>query len=560
MVVVEGEVIMSNENKPVRYYVHSTHCKYKDDSARNAVVVKEEICKVVDGKEQWIPHLQIYRNPTREFYVTLPQYRNHQYKKEFESLDHLETFRCRDSDLHDAVARALGFSVWKTKYAPLKTLCVSPYIYGADIDTETLIKQAYLAKQPAGKSVKYTAGAFDIETEVVGEKRINVITFIHEHEVYTGALKAFCNNYDKEHDRFTPATKEDCLKVIDEIIGDELRKHQFNLHFEILDTELDLIKWIFARIHECKTDIIGIWNIGFDIPKILDRLTKLGVNPADVMCPLDLPKEFRYCKFSEDTKKAEHIADKWHWLNLTGYSQFIDSMCLYARIRKVDGRDVSYSLDYISNKELGQGKLHLGEITNHRYSQTYEFLKYIAYNINDVLIMQLMEWKNHDIGTMLGLSDCSLLKNFSKQTVMVRDGDYVYAKANGYIPASATLDMYTEWDGDMPKAGGTVLPPEKAVGVGINALKGINRTTQVSITTNDLDESSMYPSTLRAFNISKETYYGSVLGINGYDKSAIEVFGSALNQPNISAVHLFKTFFNMPDYDEMLKLYEEQSK
>ena len=165
--------------------------------------------------------------------------------------------------------------------------------------------------------------------------------------------------------------------------------------------------------------------------------------------------------------------------------------------------------------------------------------------------MQLMEFKNHDIDSLIGLSDCSLLKNFSKQTVMVRDGDYVYALENGHVPASVGPSMYTEWDSQMPKAGGTVLPPEKAVGARVPVLKGVEAPTQVSLFVNDLDESSMYPSALKLANISKETYYGSILNINGHDKSTIELLGLATISPEAYSVQAYKYFLNLPDYEEM---------
>ena len=76
----------------------------------------------------------------------------------------------------------------------------------------------------------------------------------------------------------------------------------------------------------------------------------------------DVPKQYRYASYKEDISKTDHFTDKWHWMSITGYSQFLDSMCLYARLRKVSGREVSYKLDDIANKELGQGKLHFGEM------------------------------------------------------------------------------------------------------------------------------------------------------------------------------------------------------
>jgi hypothetical protein len=551
------------------YYIHS--CSHKSrDSRDNAIIVREDVCTTdEDGTEHWEPALRIIRDPERPFYITLPQYRTHDFKKEFEEKSKLEEFRCKDSELRERLALALDLPPWKSKYMSIKELCESPYVYGADIDTETLVKQAYLKRQPEGKSAKITVGALDIETEVVGNKRINVVTFIHERDIYTVALKEFCKIYSNSDDileldtnvRPRQATRDECLQVIDRVIGTEIKKNNFNLHFELADTELDLLLQIFKHIHECKTDVIGIWNIQFDIPKILKELEVLGVNPTSVFCPKEVPPELRVCKFVEDNNPhAEHIVDKWHWFNCTSYSQYIDSMCLYGRLRKVNGRDIKYSLDYISNKELGQGKLHLGEITNHRYSQQYDFLRYIAYNINDVLIMQLMEFKNHDIETLLGLSDCSLLKNFSKQTIIVRDGDYVYAQENGHVPSSASLNMFTVWDTVMPKVGGTVLPPEKAVGTRIAALKGMECKTQVSIMNDDLDETSMYPTATRVLNISKETCYGTVLGVNGFDTGYVELLGMASISPSAYCMQACETFFGLPGYEELEKEFNLEEK
>jgi len=548
--------------KTAHFYVHSCHHKSKYPH-ENAIIVKEDVCTIDDdGNEHWEPKLNIIKDPVRPFYITLPPYRNHNYKKEFEEKTKLEEFRCHDSELRERLAFALGIPSWKSKYISIKELCASPYVYGADIDTETLVKQAYLKKQPEGKSAKLTVGAFDIETEVVGDRRINVITFIHEHDIYTVALKEFCKIYSSTDDileldtdvRPRQATTEECIEAVHRIIGNEITRNNFTLHFQMAETELELIETIFEYIHKCKTDIIGVWNILFDIPKVLERLEVLGVDPCDIFCPPEVPRSLRVCKFVEDANPhAEHITDKWHWFNCTSYSQFIDSMCLYGRLRKVNGRDIKYSLDYISNKELGQGKLHLGEITNHRWSQEYDFLRYIAYNINDVLIMQLMEFKNHDIETLVGLSDCSLLKNFSKQTVIVRDGDYVYAQDNKHVPSSAGLDMFTEWDRIMPKAGGTVLPPEKAIGTRISVLQGSPDETQISIMNNDLDETSMYPTAIRVLNISKETYYGTVIGINGFPISHIELLGMASIAPDAYCMQACENFFGLPGYEEIEK-------
>ena len=547
--------------KPIRFYVHSTHCKYGDDPARNAVVVKEKIKRVNENNEiEWIDSLNIIRDPVRPFYITAKPYRDHTFKKEFEDIGKLEQFQCRDSELVASVASALGYGPWMQRKFSLRQLCNSPYTYACDIETEVFIKQQYMDRTPTGEVVSLTVGCLDIENEVTENGKINVITFIHEHDIYTVALEEYCRIYHEDTKSFTKASRDDCLKVINEMLGGEFTKHNFTLHFHIADNELSLITWIFERIHERKTDFIGIWNMNHDIPKIIERIQELGGDPKEIMCPQDVPPELRYCRYHRDDRVTDHFTDKWHWLHLTGYSQFIDSMCLYARLRKVYGRDSSYSLDYISTKELGQGKLHFGDITNHYHAQNYDFLRYIAYNINDVLIMQLMEWKNHDAAALHALCGMSVPSQFNSQTVLVRNDEYHYGLTKGKIPASCGSEMFTQYDAVMPKAGGAVLSPAKAVGVGIKAVKGCNHTTQVSVLTNDLDVSSMFPSILSAFNISKETRLSTILQVNGHSHEELEILCAGLNQPDVAAMEICGIFYGYPSYTELLSIVNNHFK
>lgn len=475
------EKVLKNRYK---FYVSSWHCK-QDDA--NAVGVKEKILEEYeDGTTEVLDHLNILEDPIRPFWVTKEEFRNHDYKKEFEDEDKLDKYTCHDSQLETMIERVLNLK-HSFRRRTLRQICDSPYVYGADIDTETLIKQWYANHEPIGKKPGFSRGGLDIEAEVRDEKRINIITFIHEHKVYTCALREYCR-IDLGNEEFKMASEEDCLKVIHELLGFYFDKHHFELVFSIQDTELDLIRWTFDRIHECKTDYISIWNMGFDIPKIIERIEALGEDPSSILCHPDVPYKYRFVDWYEDKSSVAHFTDKWHWCTIAGYSQFIDGMCLYARLRKVYGRDSSYSLDDISTKELGHGKLHFGNITNHWYMQHYRFLEYIAYNINDVMIMQLMEWKNNDQVAMTSLIPMSLPRQFARQTVIVRNDAYNYGRERHRIVASAGTSMFTDYDKMQIKAGGTVLPPNKAIGVGIDAVEEFPRKTQVAVHVNDLDE------------------------------------------------------------------------
>ena len=547
---------MSAENdgiKVVPAWVHTWHTKKPEC---NCVGVKEKVMTFTpDGKVEHKDRIRIYNDPMRPFWVTKPQYRTHQYKKEFGDVEECDRYVCHDSELEFRLASALGY--YSSRKMNLRMLCNSPYVYGADIETAVLIKQSYLANMPAGIVPKYSVGGLDIENEVTGEERINIITFIHEDHIYTGVTREHAK-LEYEPDKFRDATKEEFLEVIYKLLGFYFDRYHFKLTIEILPDELSLIKWIFARIHENKTDFVGVWNLSYDIPKIIERIEKLGGDLEEIMCHPDIPKECKWVDWYLDPKVVQHYTDKWHWLSLAGYTQFVDSMCIYARLRKVTGRESSYSLDSISNKELGHGKLHFGAITNHAYVQKHNFLEYTAYNINDAMVLMLMEKQNNDIAAVAGLCGQSILSQFARQTVLLKNDAYVYGKSRGKIPASAGANMYTQYDKEQLKAGGAVLPPDKAVNVGTSIVRELgDKRTQVCLYTNDLDFSSLYPTITSAFNVSKETILSTVLSINGMPKEMVSVLFGYLNRPDVNGVPIGTQFFGLPTYQEWHKKIQE---
>lgn len=547
----------SKTNKPVVAWVSSWHRK---DNQVNVVGVKEKVIYTEpDGSTRYEDRVTLYNDPVRPYWLTKPHLRTYEYKKEFEDIANLDQHLVHDSELTSSLASELGYNTYR-KW-PLRQLCGSPYVYGADIETEVLVKQKYLHNTPADIVIPYTRGFFDIEAEVTGEKRINLITFMHERTVYTTMLKEYMVHRTVDSsgkETCTPFGLDEVKTRVEELLGEFVKANEFELNFAAFDTEKEMFVWIFQQIHKHKTDFIGIWNLGYDIPRILERCEALNIDPASFMCHPDIPKHIQFVHWKQDKSVVDHFTDKWHWLTIAGYTQFIDSMCLYARLRKVTGRESSYALDDISNKILGTGKLHFSAVINHQYMQKFRFLDYIAYNINDVLIMGLMEFKTNDMKSLCTLSGMSLLSQFSKQTVLVRNDAYNYGKQHGKIPCSTGLSMFTEFDKTMSKAGGAVLPPNKAVGVSVPVISEFSRETQASVLCNDLDVSSMYPSIMSAFNISKETALSTVLQLVGRTTKDTELYFSAVNRPDINALDICTKFYGLPHYNDMLAEFENE--
>lgn len=527
------------------------------DAGRNAILATfKDIYEKDDGTRGYKPRLQIFDDPQRPFYVTAPQYQDYQYGKDFEFKDRLIEYMCPDSELNEKLAQVLGVRGFRAK--SLTMLCDSPYVYGANISAETIIKQRCMAQAPEGIP-PITVGGLDIENEIDGEGRINLITYIHEHKIYTAGLKAYTRTH-LGNDKFQSANIEDVEKEIQYWVGDLIGQHNFSLEAKIFESELDMIKWIFEKIHENKTDFINIWNINHDIPKILSRIEALGGNVEQIICHPDVPHAFKYVNYKEDKKNVDHIADKWHWFSAAGYSQCIDAMCLYARLRaQSDGRDSSYTLDYISHKELKLRKLHFDGIEsfNHKTEQRYHFLRYWAYNVNDVLLLILMEFKNTDTNKLYSLSTESPFSLFASSTRRMTDSAYKFGQEHGKIPKAVGRSGYTEFDNYIENTGGTVLPMEKADRTGIPSLSDGNWETLVSLLCNDLDVTSFYPSTIAALNEGKDSCLATVLGIENYPFSQIDHAFRCAIDPKTSALDFCQTYLGFYNYEEMDNAFVE---
>ena len=557
-----------------------THSCYVRKEEMNVVVVKEKSITIDEDTREIVsvknrltfddPALQ---NPKRRIYITLPQYRNHKYKKETEEIHKTQMYSVEDRHLVPELKNILGINPYKRMN--LQQICDSPYIYNADIGMEALVRIKYneTKKHPI---THFTTGSFDIETSVLGCGRINVITFIHENTIYTTALEDFMVKFN-DKGKSLKATKKDIYENIEQHLGHmpdlnhiEISykdkegkdvKHLFNFELEIFEHELDLIKWIFSKIHKEETDFIGIWNIDYDIPKIQERLLYYKIRPEDIFSHPSVPRHLRLFYYKRDRKKTHHISDKWHWLQSTSMSQFLDSMLLYARIRKSKRKKSSYKLNAIATEELGFGKLKLDDTDismDHPKMQSTRFPEYVVYNIQDSLIMQLMEWKNRDMIAMWNLTGDSHLSDFSKQSVMLKNSYYKFALQNGRVFATVGSNMSGPYDELLPKVGGAVLPADRCRNIGLNCIvERPDLESMILAFGSDLDFKAIYPSFKSGYGISKETKLSTTVEIEGLPATSVEPLFGGLANPRENAVWIGHDYFGLPNYEEMSKLASE---
>lgn len=572
---------MSEKKLITREFLHSCKVPLNDGSA----VTISEYLHFDDGSK--VPNVRYLDNLPRPVYITKPAYRNHPEKKEFESVSKLDKYMVPDKDLNKTIVKILENRRSLPQRGDPNIIKTSPYVYLADQDVQVFIKHGYRKRMEDLKinPSAPTTGFFDTERTIdTGE--FSVMSVTHENKIFTGIYNKFCKLKDGSsitleyitdlYNKFVVPAIEKEIKAHPKIY----RPDRFPIipEFKFFDSELEMLQWVIGKTHEHKTAFVGIWNIDFDIPNTLKFLSKEGVDPSSIFIHPDVPEKYRkvWYQFDEQTanniKKHPHPTDFWHWFHTPGFTQYLDSMSLYARNRKASTKEVSYSLDSILKKHGFGGKLkfdHLSYLDNvskedwHRIMTRDHFPEYILYNMVDVLALQLLEWLNNDIGNMITLSENTPISKFSKETrKLVTD----YATRwidRGYALGCSKREMVNSWDRYYPAIGGAVLSPNRIVNIGLRPFKDYYANeTRMHAYVNDVDFSSIYPSVARSFNISKDTKLFTVVGVKGSwvkysGAQAVEVFFAGVRNQEEECVRLATDFYNLPGFEEMEKLMAE---
>jgi DNA polymerase elongation subunit (family B) len=131
-------------------------------------------------------------------------------------------------------------------------------------------------------------------------------------------------------------------------------------------------------------DVITGWNIRFfDIPYLYNRIVKLfGQKYAKKLSPWHVIRDKMVIR------KGQNVESKVY--DLIGIST-MDYYELYKTFTYVNQE--SYSLNHISQVELGEGKMSYGEYETIQDFYTKNFQKFIEYNIKDVVLVERLEEK-----------------------------------------------------------------------------------------------------------------------------------------------------------------------
>lgn len=580
------------------------HCMAVSDigNGEDGVVVSEII---ENDRGEVRPNLRRIKSPEVRFWVTQPRFQDHTDKKEFESIDRLDEYRVPHHQKDREIFKALngGYTPRFISPSMRREMYQSPFLYGANISIEALVAMKYkrdLLKQGRTPHTP-TTGFFDIEKSLLPSSygKLPLMVFVSENKVFLAMMDSFMyeTRGSQTHVRVTVedvlAGAKEFIDPLVESIFDEKQKDladyrnriPFEYHFCVAETEVEMIQWIFGKMHETKTSFIGIWNLGFDIPEIIQVLKDAEIPLEHVFVDPSLRNTgYAHASFREDKRQVQHFTQKWHWMTAAAHFQFVDSMSLYSYIRVVDGKEASYALDDILKKFGIGGKLKIEQDEGleglqqedwHREMLSKHFRNYALYAMWDAMSLQILEWHNNDLTAMMLLGDVTPPKFFVNQTIRVTNTmfqewlpDGLMGKEHGGHVLGTGVDVEGQRDDDLLTAGGAVLEPQNLTAQGMKLFQEWpNHATHCYAWQNDFDFSAQYPSNTIVLNISKQTKVGTMLAITApwvnqrYKPDvAIEVFCSYLITPNSNGVELGTEFFNLPDYEEISKQFEEHLK
>lgn len=253
-----------------------------------------------------------------------------------------------------------------------------------------------------------------------------------------------------------------------------------DVHFTFCKDERDLLLKFLSLWQEESPDYITGWNIEFfDIPYIINRVTRvLGEEHAKRFSPWGILQE----------KTLE-----WHGKKIvTRVPLGVNVLDYMAMYKKFTAKTLeSHRLDDIALIETGEQKLDYSDYETLHALYEGDYQKFIDYNIHDVALVD-------KIDEATGFIDLAMEIAYDAKVLMVDSLGSV--KLWDVIIHNYLMDK------------GIVVPPEKRASKDSKIAGAFVKEPHVGmhdwIMTFDI--TSLYPSLIRALNISPETYVGKI--------------------------------------------------
>ena len=253
-------------------------------------------------------------------------------------------------------------------------------------------------------------------------------------------------------------------------------------------SEVDMLNDFIALIDDA--DVLSGWNSeGFDIPYTVRRITNImSKSHTRKLCLWDLlPHERRVVRFGKESKTYD-LSGRIH----------LDYLELY---RKYTYHEMhSYSLDTIGEYELGEKKIAYEGTLDTLYNK--DFYKFIEYNRQDVALLGNLDKKLQfiDLANEIAHDNTVNIKTTMGAVAVTEQAIINEAHRRKMVVPDRKAKDWGEEDSEPTDEELEEAEKQKAAGAFVaNPKTGIQRWVA------GIDINSLYPSVIRALNMSPET-------------------------------------------------------
>lgn len=350
----------------------------------------------------------------------------------------------------------------------VKSSSYNTKLWESDVDPVVrCLEQEY--QRYAGTPPSLHVAFFDIETsfnQATGgwsqpSEAKNYITSISVYLQWSGTM--LCLAIPPE-----TLTKEEAEKIANEV-GNVI----------LFDKELDMLSAFMDVIEDA--DIVSGWNsAGYDIPYIVNRIKQvMGRHEARRLCLWGQEPKARSFEFGGKEVPTYDLIGRIH----------MDYMELYKKYNFEERH--SYALNAISEIELQDHKVEYVGSLDELYND--DFKLFLEYNIHDTRLLDKLDRKLQfiDLSNAIAHANCVLIPTTMGVVAVTDQALLMEAHNKGLV---AMNKKHSKDANESRAAGGWVATPKKGLH------KWIGST----------DMKSLYPSVIRAFNMSNETIVGQI--------------------------------------------------
>jgi len=314
-------------------------------------------------------------------------------------------------------------------------------------------------------------------------------------------------------------------KMSQEIAEDIVSKFEDTV---LCSNEKELLELFLQLIDD--VDILSGWNSeGFDIPYIYNRIVQLfGKEETRRLCLWGkFPKKREYEAFGRQTITYDPVG-RVH----------LDYLQLY---RKNTYHEMhSYRLDFVGEYEVGEKKIHYEGSLDTLYNN--DFAKFIEYNKQDVMLLVKIDQKNKfiDLANNLAHENCVLLQTTMGAVALLDQAIVNEAHDLGFVVPNRKRDNFDKEDDEDDD---DLHLSDRVVGAYVaDPKEGLHKWI------GGVDINSLYPSVIRALNMSPETVVGHIKS-----ESTDRLIEKLMKQEKKSFADSWNSVFGTLEYNQVMR-------